>query len=72
MRADSAVVLYILDKLYNYANLFNNKAAQTLLSLKNLDYAISIIDRKEPSYRLLYLLLAYKLEVLRKYIKNAL
>jgi hypothetical protein len=34
--------LRILDALLDYADVFNNKRAATLLSYKSLDYAISI------------------------------
>ena len=69
---NAAQKVYILHKLLEYADIFNNRNAEILLQYKSLDYAISIIEGKEPPYSLLYTLSLRKLQLLRKYIKEAL
>ena len=62
----------ILHKLLEYADVFNNCNAEILLQYKSLDYAIPIIEGKEPPYSPLYTLSLRKLQLLREYIEEAL
>jgi hypothetical protein len=48
-------------KLLEYTDIFNNCNAEILLQYKSLDYAISIVEGKEPPYSLLYTLSLRKL-----------
>ena len=41
-------------KLLEYADVFDNRNAEILLQYKSLDYAIPIIEGKEPPYSPLY------------------
>jgi hypothetical protein len=43
-------------KLLEYADVFDNRNAEILLQYKSLDYAIPIVEGKEPPYGLLYTL----------------
>jgi hypothetical protein len=60
------------EALHDYTDVFDNKAAQALPSLKSSDHAIPIMEGKEPPYGPLYSLSARELEVLRQYIEEAL
>ena len=46
----------ILHKLLEYTDVFDNRNAEILLQYKSLDYAISIVEGKEPPYSPLYTL----------------
>jgi hypothetical protein len=48
-------------KLLEYIDVFNNCNVEILLQYKSLDYAIPIIEGKEPPYGLLYTLSLRKL-----------
>jgi hypothetical protein len=48
-------------KLLEYADVFNNCNTEILLQYKSLDYAIFIVEGKEPPYSLLYTLSLRKL-----------
>ena len=48
-------------KLLEYADVFDNRNAEILLQYKSLDYAIPIIESKEPPYSPLYTLSLRKL-----------
>ena len=46
----------ILYKLLEYADVFDNRNVEILLWYKSLDYAIPIVEGKEPPYSPLYTL----------------
>jgi hypothetical protein len=69
---NAAQEVCILYKLLEYADVFNNRNAEILPQYKSLDYIIPIVESKEPPYSLLYTFSLRKLQLLRKYIKEAL
>jgi hypothetical protein len=59
-------------KLSEYADIFDNRNAEILLQYKSLNYAIPIVEGKEPPYGPLYTLSSRELQLLREYIEEAL
>ena len=59
-------------ELSEYADVFDNRNAEILPQYKSLDYAIPIVEGKEPPYGPLYTLSSRELQLLREYIEEAL
>jgi len=51
---------------------FNANKASGLPNYRSLDYAINLVDRKQPLYSPIYLLGEQELATLREYINNGL
>ncbi len=52
--------------------MFNANKASGLPNYRSLDYAINLVDRKQPLYSPIYLLGERELATLREYINNGL
>ena len=72
LNASVAQVPRLPDALQEFADIFDDKAANILPSYKSSDHAIDIEPGKEPPYGPLYTLSARELEVLRDYLEDAL
>ena len=59
-------------ELSEYADVFDNRNAEILPQYKSSDYAIPIVEGKEPPYGPLYTLSSRELQLLREYIEEAL
>ncbi len=62
----------LLDQLSDLAIVFNANKASGLPNYRSLDYAINLVDRKQPLYSPIYLLGEQELATLREYINNGL
>ncbi|RYO07084.1 hypothetical protein AA0111_g12895, partial [Alternaria arborescens] len=69
---NAAQEVRIPHELLEYADVFDNRNAEILLQYKSLDYAIPIVEGKEPPYGPLYTLSLRELQLLREYIEEAL
>jgi hypothetical protein len=59
------------DKYNDYADVFSEEEAGTLLNTSQITHIIQLVDGKEPPHRPLYNLSANKLSVLQKYLEDS-
>jgi hypothetical protein len=59
------------NKYNNYADVFSEEEAGTLLDTLQVTYIIQLVDGKEPPHRPLYNLSANELSILQKYLEDS-
>ena len=64
IQAIEAKLVAIPDVLLTYADMFNSDLASVLLANKSTNYAINVVEGKEPLYRPLYSLSQRELTIL--------